>query len=790
MSNTHLADSLRLTEAGRQEILSAEAGGILVNPKSYKLGNFIGDIPDEVPSDLQGDEIEGGTGNIFYVEVLDSATVRFTLDISEDLGDSSGTNEGTDISELMLYTDGGVALCYAQLAEPYVKRKGIGIRIDAVLILSEGQASVINVTMSEHGSVPSVSNVANLPDPLVANVNAVSVLDLIIGADGIGVPGLAVKFGDGGQHWGFLGLERVFSGSLGGGNALSTLEFQKPTIVEAHELESGSYYVVQVVSGTGIGYTRRFMLEGDEGNETFKAVDEGFPELTDDSVISIWRQPTTSGNKVSTCPWPPNTDGIPKDWILSRGNVCPEWIPPVTANRSNLTKLYIPPSKLKIRPLTMVSSSEKKRYTLDNYSPKNGNYVLPSLQGVKQHRTAFEVWANYLEFSEELPNNIAMDIRLFTEEESTGTILRFVTKHYVSDGVTTRLSTGVDVDNPAEVFVFAGRIQQGLSSYILDKDTQEIVLTEPFQAGTAIEIASITYEQQEGFSTQIRTANFKITETTNILELPFYPENKDQVFITESGAYLHKDQYSIVGNRVSTTSDLEEGRYIEVMYFQNVKTEGTTYSDLPGVVTDIIPTSKGFQIIRHNEDPISLNMPELVLDPGTGISISGSFPQYKISSTLAEQVASETTRNFNLQQVVSDTVEVLVTQRVKFTADIIIQATGDFHAKLGSGFAVDSGEERIQYVLGFKSPGQSEPSYGRGIKGTGENGFSVIDPEDSTAIAHSNANVTQSWNLVKANHPVGYIDIVAKMRISGASLNNYGSTLTAGLNILVIPKLG
>lgn len=785
MSNTHLADILRLTEAGSQSIMSAEDGGILVNPKSYRLGDFIGEIPEAVPTELQGTEIEGGSGNIFYIEVLDEETVRFTLDIGAEVG----TVEGTLITEVMLYTDEGVALCYAQLANGYSKRKGVGIRIDALLTVTDGNASVINVTLAEHGSIPSVSDIANLPDPLLANTNAISVLNLIVGADGESVPGLAVKFGDGGQHWGFLGLERVFSGALGAGNALSNIEFQKPTIVEAHGLEAGDRFVVQVVSGSGVGNTRRFTLEGAEGSETFQALDEGFPELLDSSSVSVWRQPKSSGT-VNTCPWPPSTDGIPKDWILSRGSTCPEWVPPVTAKRSNLTKLYIPPSKLKIRPITKVSSSDKKRYELDAYSPKNGNYVLLALQGVRQHRTAFEVWANYLEFSEELPNNIAMDFRVFTEEESTGTILRFVTKHYVSDGLTTRYSLGADIDSPAEAFLFAGRIQQGLSAYIIDKDTQELVLTEPFSAGTAIEIASITYEQLEGFSTQIRTANFKITETTNILELPFYPENKDQVFVTESGAYLHKDQYSIVGNRLSTTSDLEEGRVVEVMYFQNVKTEGTTYSDLPGVVTDIIPTAKGFQIIRHNEEPISLSMPELVLEPGTGININGSFPFYKISSTLAEQAAVESTRNYNLQQVVEDTIEVLVTERIKFTADIIIQATGDFHAKLGSGFAVGSGEERIQYVLGFKTSGQSEPAYGRGIKGTGENGFSVIDPNDSTAIAHSNANITQSWNLVKANHPSGYIDVIAKMRISGASLSNYGSTLTAGLNILVLPKLG
>lgn len=782
MPDSILADKLRLTTAGKQAALNADQGGVWIVPKTFAVGSHTGPVPDDVPNDLMTSPLYGGT--LHYAEVVSEQTVRFTFDVPA----SVGTSAGVPIGEVIIYLDDGTAFAHAVLAEPYIKRVGIGIRIEAMLHVLEAPASVINVTLSELGSIPSVANVEALPSPVTALSNAISVLDLVSNPDGSTSPGLVSKYGNGGQHWGFYGYSRIYSAQVGGGNTISPAEFLNATLIVEYELEDGDEFIVQTISGDGAGATRKFKLNGSDSDSSFVAVDSGFDALNDNTVISIWVPTGVAG--ANGCPWPPAGDGVPEDWVLTKGkDACPVWAPPHKNKAQNIT-LYREPSKLELKPVSTVATSDRLTYELGNSFPENNNYAMVNTQGINQHRDAFDLIENRLEFSQRLVNNTILDVRAFTRAPSSGTRLVWNTAQYTGNGSEQAFGMPSHIESPELAIITVDHAQQALTSYTLDKDNDLIMFTEAPPAGSVIEICTIEYIQDEGFSTDIVSQQFKTTDLTNVVVLPVAPSHKNQVFVSEQGFWVHKSSFEIVENKLIFSGSIEPGVQIEVLIFNNVRAEGVATADVKGMVIGATQTAKGIELIRHNAPSLKLPSPEFEIEGKSGIRVRGAYPHYIIESDLAEQIAKDKFNSFNVQAKEEDAEQVLVVQRVKFEGDVIIQATADYAAELGPGFVSDSGYERGQFVLGYRTTGATEPEYARGIKGTGEFGIQSVSDKQAEASGYGNASVTQTWNIIKENHPSGYIDIVAKMRITDANISKYGSKLTSLLNILVIPQLG
>ena len=173
---------------------------------------------------------------------------------------------------------------------------------------------------------------------------------------------------------------------------------------------------------------------------------------------------------------------------------------------------------------------------------------------------------------------------------------------------------------------------------------------------------------------------------------------------------------------------------------------------------------------------------------GKGITIEGVWPFVKIHSDAAMAEEDDPKAIYNIQQRVEDSEEIVITQRISFNKGVTISATADFQAQLGPGFAVAIGNEHIEFVLASKTPGTDAPEYGRGVKGTGAAGLSVVNPNSTESIAYGNASITQMYDLIRDNHPAGYVEIVAKMRVSNAMVGNYPSKLVANLCIKVEPR--
>lgn len=764
-------NKLNLTAAGAQSLANADAGGFLVNPKTFRVGD-IADAPSDVQEDILGNEV--AKGNIHYVQVLSGNTAVFTLDIPAD----AGSTGGTDITEVVVYLEDGTPLGYAFLDNPYRKYKGRGVRIQVALHSTETELTTLNVTLSELGSIPSVPSVEDLPSPVDSLSNAISVLTLMSNSEGVPSPGIVCSHGEGNKRWGFYGFDRIFDEELGSA-FLSEAEFELPDLINNYELQPNEELIVQVVNGNGSGQTKKVTVNNESlvSENPFVGVDSG-------SFVSVWRK-QTGGGSVGSCPWPPKGDNVPADWVIKRGNgECPVWAPPANTVSSS-TRLYRSPTKLKVESVTTAGTRDLKRYKL-NMFPENANYVRMNMSGIANHRTGFALVDDTVEIFENFQENLDLEFRAFVREPSSGTMLSITPTFKIGDGVTKRFKMNNAVASPAEVIVFVDTIEQLRTSYTIDGEWLEF--TEAPLSGTEIEINPFQYNAVEGYSTDVIVAQILIGSATNVITLPVTPESKNMLLVTQDGLAITKNHYGLADNKLVFNTKLDPGISVEVMIFQNVLSQGQESDDLPGVVVGAITHANGIDLIRHNMPPIQIPAPQFDMKGGAGIKVEGSFPFFKITNTFAPNVNADKAFTRSQHRTIEDTGSIVLTERVEFKGDICIMVAGNFAARLGPGFQVSTGSERIEYVVGVKTPAASEPDFGREVEGTGEAGFSFLGkPESNTKYAHANASQNMSFNIKRGNNTAGYVEVVVKARIVDANVST-GSRLNASLNVMVVPS--
>tara|TARA_Y100001963_G_scaffold158858_1_gene260078 strand:- start:2415 stop:4715 length:2301 start_codon:yes stop_codon:yes gene_type:complete len=762
-------NKLKLTPEGLASLANADAGGFLVNPKSFRVGDGQA-APTEALSELQGNEIDKGV--IHYVEVRDKTTSEFTIELSAE----SGSLAGVRITEILIYSDDNTPLGYAYLDPAYTKISGRSSRIQILLHSTEADLTNLNVTLSEYGSIPSVPSVEDLPNPVDSLSNAISVLTMNSNSVGDRSPGIACSYGAGKNRWGFVSHDLIFDEVLGD-KFVSPVELDFSSVKEELELSSGDELIGQIVTGAGAGLVRYMKVSGES-----LTLENAFTDCDSNSHLAVWKR--QSGSSTSACPWPPKSDNIPEDWVLTRGSgACPEFKPPRNSVSSN-TRLYKTPSKLSVKTLATVGTRSDRRYALDN-AIEDARYVRMNMSGISNHRTGFTLDRNVVEIFESFPENLDLEFKYFDREPSSGTRLLVRTTSAVGDGVTKRFQLGGDVSKPSEVIVFVDTSEQMLTAYNVEDGW--LVFNEAPDSGVDIEINALTYEQREGYSTEIIVTQVEIGTPTNIIKLPVIPETKDQVFVSANGLSISKKYYGIADDNIVLTSNLDSGQEIEVMVFQNVLALGQEGDDLPGVMTGALTHASGIDILRHNLPPVRIPAPKFVLEPGSGIKVEGTFPNFKIISTIGDKVAKDKFKTLSAHKQLEDSETLILTKRIEFKGDIAVNVAANFGAKLGPGFKVDTGAEAIEYVVGVRSPTIEEADFGREVEGSGEAGFTYLR-EGSSAFAHANVSQSMSYNIRRANNPAGYVEVIAKVRIINAKVNA-GAFLMSSLNITVLPDL-
>lgn len=769
-SQSIYVDALRLTSVGEQAVANANAGGIVIKPVAFKVGDFTGANPTAVPTQLIGNEL--ANGKLSFVQIESENSARFVFDVSIDY---KNNDEIKSVGEVLILLEDNRVFGHVVLSTPIMVVPNSSARISLLVHLQQDIQRILDVTFYDYATIPSVATLSNLPASNNNQFNAVSVLDLHTNSDGTKSPGTAFRYGPGGYNWGFSDHDRVLSKVIGA-DFINANTFNTTLKLNANEI-----VIVQTIAGPGTGASRHYQ------HRNGQLINQGaaIPFISAATTVAIWKRIVNPIVPTSGIPWPDDSD-VPAAWALFRGEGNKlYWGPIAGGNTQTTATLFSPPGKLLFSSLVTTGTTDSLTYDLSE-ELDSASDVLLGTSGILQPRTAFEVRGKTLGLSETLPNAVTLDIRQFRHEPSQGHVVLFTAYDYVGDGQASEFGIGnIPVDDADHIFAVVGNTWQPTTVYKLNNNKVKFV--DSIASGQKVSLYAARYEERAGWSTRIRVINFKLPYPTDTFELPITPLNRAHVIMNTGGLPAHTADFTLVNNVIRTNTMLKANTFVEFTVFENVKSVGSKDTNIEGVIVDVIATPTGYEFKRQGMKPLIVPMfaPEFIA--GKGINLEGEWPNIKIHSTVAQKENDDPKAIFNIQNIVEDSEEIIIRQRIEFNKGVVLSATADFQVQLGPGFAVTTGNERIEFVLASASPGTDAPEYGRGVKGTGVAGLNAINNDTTESIAYGNASITQMYEVIRDNHPAGYIEIIAKMRVNNAMVGNYGSKLTANLCIKVEP---
>jgi len=778
-------ETLRLTPSGLQAFTSAKDGGVYLRPVTCEFGDYIGGAQDTVPKSLVGNKL-GVSRTLRFIEVLGGNLARFTFDIPSDL---PARGEAT-IGEVMIRLEDGVPFAHVQLVQPIRKFYGNAHRI-SLLLYMEGETNfskVFNVTMGEHATLPQVTSVNWMPPPDAAmNSNVVVVADVFQSSNGTSVPGLAFRTGLGEYGWSFYGFDRVWSDALGS-------RFVSKTQIKADDIDGLSpsdNLIVSCVSGGGAGYCRKASFDG-----TMITLDDSVPSIPDFSAASSVAilVPLLGGGASGGTPitWPPGSEDVPEDWVLTPGSDgVPQWRPPSSARPSAQgVVLYSPPSKLVSRSLVTTAQPSVLEYTLPEAVDTPADVIL-TVGGVAQPHTAYDIFqGDTVKFTEAVPSPMSLNARAFTREASTGhkTEIQVITA--VGNGGDIEVDVGADITDVEQVFLVVGGIINPVTSYTVSNG--KLRFTEALPAGITADIYVFRSVAHTGASTKLVVHQTYIDMPTNYLQLSVAPVSQAHVIVLDNGRCMMQDEYQLTGDHIFFDTKLAPNAYsagfIEVIVFINHINTGSPDRSLDGALTHAYSSASGMIIERQGQSPLRIPYPRPIFFGSNGIVVDQSlYPMVKLTYNPAENKGNaKRTQTYNASRVVQDTEEVIIEVVVDVPVDMTVQALATFNAKLGPGFQSTLGRERIECVLAVIRDGDKAPEYGNNARGTGQAGFSLYSEEDDAAAVYADRSLQMVVDIDAQNYPTKKVNVVAKLRVVGATISAYSSELNIQLDIVTM----
>ena len=764
-------ESLKLTAQGRDALLSAQGGGVVIRPVSCEFGDFKGTV-DSVPESLQGNTV--CTSSLMrYVEVLSASVARFCIEIPAQVPNKSEAK----ITECLLRFADGIPFAYVQLQYPIWKLYGNAHRVSFLLYVSDALdlRTVIDVQISEFATVPQVSSVNWLPNAATTSYGTVAVADVYATSDGSRVAGFAVRAGLGEQGWSFPTFDRVFA-DVAGSRFISPTQFKFDDI----GLKNGQYVILTTISGVGSGYARAGKFDGTNIQlETDVGEIAGISPAT---VIGLWVQASSNSTSAGgSIPWPDNSEDVPDNWVLVYGANGPTWAPPSTGSATAQgVVLYQAPSQIGLRSLVTTATPDQTRYQLPVEAERETD-VLITVGGAAQPTSAFSVRDDYLDLSEAVTENMDMNIRVFTREPSQGHALTVDVLELTGDGSIPEIDVGADITSVEQIIMFASTIMNGVSAYTVAEG--KVRLTEALPSGMSLCLYVLRTVQSTGTSTQIYTSNYTLDIASNEFVLPVVPVSKNYVIMLNNGLGVPPSSFQIIDGVLYTNTALEGS--VQIITFLNVNSGGRPDRSLDGVITDAFVTPTGVKLRRHNKPDLNVPMPRPVYRGDAGIVIDDSkYPQVVISYDKTQDPSAVKSASYEtINHVVNDTEELSWRKKVSVPVDTSICVNAVFDAQLGPGFSSSDKREYIECLVSIVPSGTPAPDFSSGGKGMGVTGFSAYSESDSNAVVYASRSCSIASDIVAQNHPSKTVEIVVRMRVVNGTVSAYGARLSATMTI-------
>jgi hypothetical protein len=828
------SNEMIITNEGLAQISNASAGGLLLQITKFRVGSGV-TPPSPSDTDLAIPLLTLTT--ITSIEVVSDGAAKFTLTMNENL---PGISADLTLNEVGIYTPSNVMFARGTFKSPIIKSPGIGIQLVVLVKTTQCDLSTIDISVGIETSLPSTPYVRNLPDPANSMHNVVAVMDLANNPASDHSGSLAIKYGAGGDMWGFVGYDLVYFGPVDASGLVTIpTEFKISSLSSRLTIANDEAFLVQAVSGLGSGQTRRCKFRASDA-KFYEAENKPFSPpvtatLAGQTTVAVWMKTGSVGGALSGPVIPPLPTDHP-DYVLTVGNsgIDPEWLPVSAGNGAkDSVSLYYPPSKLTFKSYSWTSSGKDTNFKVPSFAatstttqlPENICYTFVSVQGILQTRQAYELlkreysvppsgtvmYEVIVLFSEAPP--FGSEVELWYAYRETGTSSRIIAKtflssknlvqasdrkfHLTQDGNLSSPATDIPTD-ASELFVSVGGIKQFIGTYsysAVASPAPFIEFTEAPPAGVEIEVTTLlSKDSTSGVNETTLFVNndyFSYDNDITDIELSEVPTPatpgeavNSYVFVNVSGIYLHRSKYNIIGNRVMFSSPIPKKRAISLTLVKNVLSTGSESSNINGLVVDGLMSSDYLYLLRHNSKPVRVPIPRLNLRSGKGISISGSYPYLTISTAATE--ASKKQRSpikYNNLYSQDDVDEIIYTYRLSYTNSIVVMLTADFSARLGPGFNTKDGREYIEYAVGIRSGATREPAYGRKIKGTGESGFCYLGQDSD--FAYANASISDSYEFLIEGGQGRYVDVVARMRVVNGNVSESHSFLSVNFNLLV-----
>ena len=270
-----------VTTVGLNAIANAGAGGFLIDLEMFSLTPSLAVVLDVEDIQLVGQAVY--TAPISNIEAVGGSTIKLTLEVPLRLPETGQWS----INEVGVYLKTGELFAHGTFKTPYVKTSEFSMKI-YVFVTAGRLGEVINITVSDSSSLPSAAHVRSLLSPSDSLQNVVVVLDENVNTEGDGEPSasLAIKYGQGGLNWAFLGYNKMYTGVPSAVLAMDRFEIDIEQTA-GFWLNDNETVLVQVVNGAGAGESRKAQFS--KGANLFTILEKPFSALSELSYLSVWR---------------------------------------------------------------------------------------------------------------------------------------------------------------------------------------------------------------------------------------------------------------------------------------------------------------------------------------------------------------------------------------------------------------------------------------------------------------------------------------------------------------------
>ena len=266
-----------VTTVGLNACANAQKGGFLIDIARFGVSEATGFTAKASDDILAGPTVY--EGDISVITVLTGASaVEFVCELPIGVP-TTGTLK---IGEVGIYLATGELFSHGDVVPIYDKDNSFGLRFSVIVALA-GLSDVINVTVTDTNSIPSVAYVRTLPRPIDGPENTVAVLDEWQNADSSYSPSIAIKYGAGNTRWGYVGYDRVFEGVP---DSIDGTAFVLSPDNHGFLMEMNEILIVQEVVNGNFGHSHKYQYKG-QGR--FELLD-GTPGIISQSILGLWRR--------------------------------------------------------------------------------------------------------------------------------------------------------------------------------------------------------------------------------------------------------------------------------------------------------------------------------------------------------------------------------------------------------------------------------------------------------------------------------------------------------------------